>query len=592
MASPDLEALNKKAMSRLVVTVKANLQTLGLLVAVCDDRNLQASVISEYEATLRAQGITPFQARLDFKRPSLRASLEALVAREPVLQAGEPAVVTVLNAEALLGVRLSEEKSEQERFFFSLQWTREALLRFEFPVVLWVPDAVATRIGQRAPDFWSWRGGVFEFVARPRAMAEAGQPSPMSVVREVDATEQAGQLSIDDLQRQIKGLEETSPESSLLITAYNSLGEAYERKYAYGEALLLYEKALTLAQEKNNLEGQARSLRNLGGSLRYSGRSQQAIKYYEQSLEIAREIGDRRGEAASLGNLGLAYYSLGQYQQAIEFHQQSLEIKRQISDRRGEAASLGNLGLAYYSLGQYQRAIEFYQQSLEITREIGDLQGEASSLGNLGLAYDSLGQYQRAIEFHQQQLEIAREIGDRQGEASSLGGLGNAYHSLGKYQQAIDFYQQCLEIAQQIGDRKVEASSLGNLGLAYYSLSQYQRAIEFYQQSLEIKREIGDRRGEANAHLNKGNALARIDQKWEAQSSYESAKALYESLELQEWVENCERAIRDLGQMIVAMPKQAPAITPLKPRRRQRMPLIVWFLAGLMLVLLIWWLFQ
>ncbi len=590
MSSPDLEASNKKAMRRLLVTVRANLQTLGLLVAICDDRNLQASVIDEYEAELKSQGITPFQARLDFKRPSLRATLEALVAQEPVLQAGEPAVVTVLNAEALLGVRLSEEKSEQERFFFSLQWTREALLRFEFPVVLWVPDAVATRIGQRAPDFWSWRGGVFEFVARPRAVAEVGQPMPM--VREVDTTDRAGQLSIADLQRQVKGLEETSPESPLLITSYNSLGEAYEREYAYGEALGLYEKALALAQVKNNLEGQARSLRNLGDSLRYSGRSQQAINYYEQSSEIYREIGNRQGEASSLGNLGLAYYSLGQYQRAIDFQQQQLEMAREIGDRQSEANSLGDLGTVYHSLGQYQRAIEFHQQSLEISREIGDRQGEAASLGSLGNAYRLLGQYQRAIEFCQQCLEIVREIGDRQSEAAALGNSGLAHNSLGQYRRAIKLHQQSIEIKRQIGNRQGEANSLGGLGSAYYSLSQYQQAVEFYQQEAEIARDIGHRRGEAEAHFNKGNALARIDQKWEARSSYESARTLYESLELKKYVEDCKQAIRDLGQMIVAVPKQAPAITPSKPRRKRRMPIIVWFLAGLMFVLLIWWLFQ
>ncbi|WP_121970212.1 tetratricopeptide repeat protein [Leptolyngbya sp. BC1307] len=548
MPDSDLEALNRRALRKLLVTVKANGQTLGLLVAICDDRNLQASIIGEYEAELKSQGITPFQARLDFKRPSLRATLEALVAQEPVLQTGEPAVVTVLNAEALLGVRLSEEKSEQEKFFFSLQWTREALLRFEFPVVLWVPDAVATRIGQRAPDFWSWRGGVFEFVARPKVVTEAGHPMPR--VREVDTTDSPGQLSIADLQRQIEGLEEASPESSLLITSYNSLGEAYEREYARGEALALYEKALALARANNNLEGQVRSLINLGNALEYSGRSQQAIEYYEQSLKIAREIGDRKGEASSLHGLGNAYFLLGQYQRAVEFYQQWLEIAGETDDRKSEADSLSRLGNAYDSLGQPQRAIEFHQQSLETAREIGNRQGEANSLGNLGNAYDSLGQPQRAIEFHQQQLEIVRKIGDRQGQANSLGNLGNAYDSLGQPQRAIEFHQQSLTIKRKIGDRQDEANSLGNLGNAYYSLGQYQRAIEFHQQSLAITQEIGDRRGEAITHFNKGNVLARIDQKWKARSSYEAAKTLFKSLELQELVEQCDQAIRNLGQMI------------------------------------------
>ncbi|MGB7084092.1 MAG: tetratricopeptide repeat protein, partial [Phormidesmis sp.] len=318
---PNLSAQNRRAFRRMVVTLKANVQRLELLMAICDDRNLQALIIEAYEAELRQAEIAPFRARLDFKQPSLRASLEGLVAKEAVLQAGEPAVVTVLNAEALLGIRMGEEKSEQERFFFSLQWTREALLRFEFPVVLWVPQAVATQMGREAPDFWSWRGGVFEFAAsaplsHPEMAFDSAQATGQAMDRQTE--EPVGTLSVAELQGQIAGLVETAPESSLLITLYNNLGEAYARKYKYIEAMAQYEKALELAKRRNNLAGQARSLRNLGSSLWRSGRSQQAIEYYKQSLEIARESSDRQGEAASLGNLGLAYYSLGQYQRAID----------------------------------------------------------------------------------------------------------------------------------------------------------------------------------------------------------------------------------------------------------------------------------
>ncbi|MGB3294984.1 MAG: tetratricopeptide repeat protein [Phormidesmis sp.] len=652
MGLDDLSPQNHRELRKLVVSIQANAQALGLLLAVCDDRNLQAELIGEYEAELEKQGVKPFRIRLDLKRPSLKAALTELVAKEPDLQKGEPAVVTVLNAGDLLSVQLTDEKSEQERFFFSLQWTREALLRFEFPVVIWLSDAVATRLGQRAPDFWSWRNGVFEFEAAPQSPPELPlrpvfSPQPM---REMDHTSRSSRLSISDLQDQISGLKETSPESSLLITLYNSLGKAYAQEYSYDEALVQYKKALALAKGKDNLAGQAKSLRNLGDSLDYSRRSQQAISFYEQSIEIFREISDRQGEATALNNLGNACNNLGRYQQAIKFLHQSIGIVREIGDRQGEANSLCNLGISYKALGQYQRAIEFYQQSIENFHEIGDRQGEANSLGSLGQAYHALGQYQRAIEFLQHQMELAREIEDCRGEASSLCSLGNVYHDLGRYQRAIEFHQQSLELAREIGDRQGEAGSLCNLGISYDALGQYQRAIEFHQQSLElaretsdrqseanvlgnlgsanrqlghyeqainffqqqieIAREIGDRRGEANACFNRSMALARTDRKWEAQQSYEAARTLFKDLKLPKMVEECDAAIRDLGQQTVAIPMQAPTIgkaappvpdwlersRPVRdvdsprPRHQKQVPWMMWFLVGLGLVLLVWWL--
>ncbi|MGF1520194.1 MAG: tetratricopeptide repeat protein, partial [Nodosilinea sp.] len=113
MPPADLSPLNDREYRKLLLTLTLNSQQLDLLVAITDDRNLQDQLITAYEADLRDQGIAPLRARLDPKRPSLRAALEELVAQTPALQNGEPAVVTVLNAGELLGVRLSDEKSEQ-----------------------------------------------------------------------------------------------------------------------------------------------------------------------------------------------------------------------------------------------------------------------------------------------------------------------------------------------------------------------------------------------------------------------------------------------------------------------------------------------
>ena len=484
------DAQNQESLRRLILTVQANSQSLELLIAVCDDRNLQVKVIEQYEAELREKGIAPFRVRLNPKEPSLRRSVTALVEEEARLQSGQPAVVTVLNAEALLGVTLGEEKSEQERFFFSLQWTREALLRFEFAVVLWLPEQMATRMGQRSPDFWSWRGGVFEF-ARGQELGGVANTSSSFVTsfdkREVRQEEE----SVERLLVQVQELEKDVPESALLITLYNDLGDAYKGRYAYGEALVWYEKGFALTQKKANLEGQVRTLRNIGDALLFSGRLSDSIRYYERLLEINREIGDRNGEARSLGSLGIAYYSLSQYQRAISFYQQSLKIAQEIGDRQGEANSLGNLGNTYYYLGQYQRAIDFHQQQLEIAREIGDRQGEAASLSNLGSAYGSLGQYQRTIDFNQQQFEIVREIGDRQGEAASIGNLGNAHYSLGEYQQAIDFHQQSLEIARELGDRNGEANSQFNSGLVFVKLHQKEAARTAFKEAQQLYAAMG-----------------------------------------------------------------------------------------------------
>ena len=596
MSPPDLDALNQREFKKLVLSIEAQPQRLDLLLVVCDNRNLQARLISDYEAELAAAGITPLQTRLSHKRPSLRAALEELVAQTPALQAGEPAVVTVLNAGELLGVRLSDDKSEQERFFFSLQWTREALRQFHFPIVLWLPDALATRLAQQAPDFWSWRGGLFEFVAPPPIPTTAPQPREAFAQQRQETGDPDSQIPIADLQQQIADLAAASPDSPLLVTLHNTLGNAYQRQYDYQAALTHYEQALVLARTHQDLPAQARVLCNLGNALQNCGRPLQAVDYYQEALTLYRELKDRNGEAGTLNRLGIAHDDLSLYRQAIDFYTQYLAIVREIGDHFGESRALGDLGLAYYYLGEYQRAIKTLEKSLAIARETGNRQSESLALGNLGLAYDSLGQHQQAIDFHRQHIEIAHEIGDCRSESRALGNLGLAYYSSSQHQQAIDALKRSLTIAREIGDRFGESRALCNLGCSYRALGQYQQSTNALEKSLAIAREIGDRHGEAVSSYNKAVTLAMLDEKWESRALFESARTLHKDLGLHSKAEQCDEAIRILERQAVAIPKSAPTISPATDKPSsvinlwRRVPLGARISIGLGLVLLLgWW---
>lgn len=201
---------NQRELGRLMVSLRANDQRLDLLLAVCDHPDLRDRLIQHYENLLQTEGFATYRAKLNPKEPSLKETLAELVRYNPPLQQGARSVVTVLGAAELFGVRLSDDKSEQEKFFFSLQWTREALREFEFPVVIWLSDPVATEVARQAEDFWSWRSGVFEFEAEPLP----GKTLPMQQFQEMARSVEQSQTTDEsvsafaDLQQQIKELQQ------------------------------------------------------------------------------------------------------------------------------------------------------------------------------------------------------------------------------------------------------------------------------------------------------------------------------------------------------------------------------------------------
>ncbi len=589
---------NDSVYEELVTVIEASQGTLALLIAVCDDLKLRESIIQRYEQDLKPE-FQPYRLQLAKQEPSLRAALAQWSDQN---QSVPSAVLTVAGAENLLWFKLKENdetRTEVDKFFGYLQWGREGLREFAYPIVLWVTQRILIELSRKAPDFWSWRKGVFRFISEPLLepfaltndrLISPSLPEPDSFL-----------LPLEDLQQLITATEQQQgTEAPLLGTLYSRLAQVYQGRIERGEAenleeerdlaIASYQKAiavqtnlkqeaalaqtllnlgffyysqtnywkaispsqqsLELFQKIGDLMGKASSLNNLGVAYYSLGQYQQALEFFEQALAIFHEVGDRNGEAGSLGNLGNIYRSLGQYRQAVEFYEQSLTILKEISDRIGEAIFLQNLGIVYRLLGQYSLALEFYNQSLALKREIGDRNGEANCLNSISIVYHLLGQYQQALEFSEQSLKIQREIADLNGEANSLASLGNLYISLAQYQQALEFFEQSLAIFCEIGDRNGKANSLGSLGNVYRSLEQYQRAVDFYEQSLAIHHEIGDRNGEATGWFNLGNILAKLNRVSDALRAYENARQLYLEMGLEAELQDCDKAIQQLPSVV------------------------------------------
>ena len=498
---------NQRNLRRLLMSVQASYGELNLLIAICDNWKYRDELIDSYERELAAKGTSCHHVRIDSQQPSLKQCLQDLVSQEPELMSVEnPAIVTVLGADELLGIRLNEPKSAQEQFFFSVQWTREGLRDFKFPIVIWLTPNIATSLAQQAPDFWSWRGGVFEFSQSISASTEF-QFATHKLNNQVESPkEDIIKVDPSDLQKQIDELLSQAPDSPLLASLYNSLGKAYKDAVRYTEAEEPYQKALELYEHQLGKEHSdvAFTLNELAELYKLQGKYSKAEPMYLRSLEILEhQLGeDHLSVASSLNNLALLYESQGKYSEAEPLYLRSLEIRElQLgADHSDIAQSLNNLALLYASQGKYSEAEPMYLRSLEILeRQLGeDHLPVANSLNNLAVLYESQGKYSEAEPMFLRSLEIReRQLGaDHHEFATSLNNLAGLYESQGKYSEAESMYLRSLEILErQLGEDHPEfASCLNNLAGLYYSQGKYsealksiQRAIQIYEQKLGME---------------------------------------------------------------------------------------------------------
>ncbi|MDY7048665.1 MAG: tetratricopeptide repeat protein [Microcystis panniformis WG22] len=413
---------NEREYEGLIVSLEANQERLNILICVCDQEKLREEIIDRYSKELEPV-IPCYRIDLDQKEPSLRAAIASLVSRKPELLQSKNAVITTTGVEKLHSIEWQQEKSELDKFFGYLQWTREGLREFPYSIVLWVTSTVEVNLRKKSPDFWSWRKGVFCFISPPSNFLPSQEFLPiLQSFDEITIDKDIPSISKEDLLELIEQIEvNKGKKEPRLASLYASLAKIYNLRLS-NLPLSDYRQELLLA-----------------------------IEYYQKAIDLQKELNLELDLVASLNSLAGIYYSLGEYQKAIEFYQQSLAITREIGDRGGEAKSYNNLGNVYYSLGEYQKAIEFHQQSLAIKREISDITGEAYSYLGLGNVYDSLGEYQKAIEFYQKSLEIFQEIGYIIGEPKTLFNLGLTYYKLKRISEAKEAYLQARELYQALG---------------------------------------------------------------------------------------------------------------------------------------------
>jgi tetratricopeptide (TPR) repeat protein len=496
---------NEDSYEGLISSIEIGQGMLLLLIASCDSSKFQDELIDRYEIEL-APSIPSYRVKLDRSQPSLRAALEQLVNdRSELNQPQAPAVIQVTGAANLLSISLSESETNSalDRFFGYLQITREGLREFPYPIVLWVTPKILSRLSVKAPDFWSWRGGVFRFIA-PLVTENVSQDDRIHLQPIV--SDISTDLPLDELLEQIARIEQQNPSSLALATLFDRVGQAYSNRSKDNDEENL-EKANEYFERSINLQATLNSVGSIdtlntlirSGNLDRDRKNyQQAELSYQKALTLARKIGDLFNEARSLNNLGNVYLSWQIQDEAIDYYEKSLIIYRELKDRESEARTLSDLGKIFH---QRDQAIDYYQQSLIIYRELNDRQQEALTLENLGYSFSLQNRWDEVTECYQQSLIIYQELKDRQQEALTLGKLAYSFSSQDRWDKVTECYQQSLIIYRELNDRQQEALVLDNLGNCagrlehqadYYRRDdRWKDAIDYYRRSLIVYRELG-----------------------------------------------------------------------------------------------------
>ena len=462
-----IQQQNEQNLARLMVSLETSAPRLSLLLAICEDDVLRDELIGRYEREL-PKGIGAYRVKLAREEPSLRMALANLVQKESALQEKPIAVVSVLGAEVLrtwLPVidpssndgRVAQQ-TEREKFFGYLQWTREGLREFPFAIVLWLTQELYRDIARKAPDFWSWRDGVFEFKSLRRSLIAGSVVRQMGMGTGEDAEDFF--YSIPELEERIaQVVAKFGAMDRSLITLYGQLARMYTARLSEGvSANLGFEKDLAIdyfrktieLQEHYELQGElAETLLDFGRCFYYQVKMDLALIKFNRALNIYREIGDRLGEANTLQAIGYVLQFLKRSTEALERYEAALAFYREIGDHLGEANTLKAIGDVLQFLDRRTEALERYEAAMAIYREIGSRVGEANVLLEFGKLLDNP---QDSLKAYDKSQTIYQQIGSRFSQGRTLlQYIADAYLALNDIPKAIAALEQAAAIGEEIG---------------------------------------------------------------------------------------------------------------------------------------------
>jgi tetratricopeptide (TPR) repeat protein len=222
------------------------------------------------------------------------------------------------------------------------------------------------------------------------------------------------------------------------------LGMAYNQTGDIQKSIATMKKAEELATEKYDLSTIATQL---GHSHFTLGNNDEALLQYQRALTLDRQLGDNAAIGGDLSNISNIYDKIGELPSALHFLEESISYggsEIQMSVR------YCNLAMLYCEVGN-EKCLDYYDKAIAFAEHAGDYHRVAIIRLNLGNDLRKSGHFDKASGELEKGIVAIKKIGDRYWEAIAYDYIARLYRDTKNVPDARIFYQKALAIYQEIG---------------------------------------------------------------------------------------------------------------------------------------------
>jgi tetratricopeptide (TPR) repeat protein len=436
----------------------------AFLFAVCNDELLQQRVNEQIQFLLQGKHktIRVFSFRKGDGNTHPLTQLQLFLSQNP-----ETAGLIIADLDYALNER------QNPGILIQLNFSREALLEFNIPVLFWVTTDSLPQLSRQAIDLYSQRITANLYFERPEELIDGDNKTAQYIIGE---TAKAN-TNIVHLEARVKLLHEQLNEA---------LTQNLDRKKIANEIVIPL----------------------LDCYVKIPGTEAEMVR-----LLNTYNLEWNKGDAGVCFALGRIYQTINDYDKAEQFYELALKLLRDAPERSqnnvlpGIAVTLNNLANLWANQNEFKKAEQAYNEALEIYKDSAKINPKtlpdvAMTLNNLANLWAIQNEFTKAEQAFQEALEIRRNLAKTNPQtflpdvAVTLNNLANLWMEKNEFARAEQGYQEALDVYKNLAKTNPQtflgdvAMTLNNLANLLSVKKEFTKAEQTYLEALVIRRNL------------------------------------------------------------------------------------------------------
>jgi len=264
----------------------------------------------------------------------------------------------------------------------------------------------------------------------------------------------------------------------------NAKGAAAYYQGEYAKALIYFFEALEYDQKHDLKEEQADVLNNIGLIYKLTDKTKEAISIYQRALMINKEVEDVAGQSHLYQSLSEAFISIRELENAILYIDSAIVIAEKLQDTLQLAINYNSKGLAIFELANDPVNAKTILDKAKGYLELAPNQEViVHNYINLGKVNKALGYKPQAIKYFEQAYEIIKNTERSQLLETICEHLQISYNEIGDFKNAYKY----LVLSKGFNDKVANTEKIKQIEQlqTQYQTAEKQKEIELQKLKLE-----------------------------------------------------------------------------------------------------------